>query len=387
MLLTLTLPIHYDKINGASDESDDDNSVIFISDDEDLDEPGALQSLKGGVLPIDINTMYSVCLLGTGGQDYVALNNLESTLRSDQLNMFDEELNSNEEGLGDEHNWTAFKKRFASPLSKTSMVAIIADAVKDSPTGMSSRRILGIFKSHLELIDHNDGLDDILSGPNGLLRTNLLDILLAAAKLTTRCDALEMKKLYQPGVNEAKVAETVVADVVQTLTTLTRFQHIMWNPNSFDWSLKGLSVETLSIFSETLDVLVKTMTFVKEGVKSDTFNVAVIMSRCLASTIFQAGSPPVKPSSSVEHDTWKTFPLPNEWQTDFEKKLSLKAYNLCVACCVSGFSGWEIEEFSVDKLRSRNDDTNFFGVTFANCHVAGKFRYKHIFKSIVWGEC
>lgn len=377
----MILPAHNNQINNASDESDDDNSIIFISDDEDLEEPGALQSLKGGVLPIDINTMYSVCLLGTGGQDYVALNNLESTLQSNQLNLFDEKQSSNEEGLGDEDNWTAFKKHFASPLSKTSMVAIIADVVKDSlpAPGMSSRRILGIFKSHLKLIDHNDGLDDILSGPNGQLRTNLLDILLATTKLTTRCDALEMKKLYQPGVNEAKVAKTIVADVVQTLTTLTRFQHIMWNPNSFDWSLKGVSVETLSIFSETLDVLVKTMGLVKEGAKSDTFNVAVIMSRCLASTIFQAGSPPVKPSSSVEHDMWKTFPLPNEWQTDFEKKLSLKAYNLCVACCVSGFSGWETEEFSVDKLRSRNDDTNFFGVTFANRHVVGEFRYMHTF--------
>lgn len=371
----MILPAHNNQINNASDESDDDNSIIFISDDEDLEEPGALQSLKGGVLPVDINTMYSVCLLGTGGQDYVALNNLESTLRSNQLNLVDEEQSSNEEGLGDEHNWAAFKKHFASPLSKTSMVAIIADVVKDSPPGMSSRRILGIFKSHLKLIDHNDGLDDILSGANGLFRTNLLDILLATTKLTTRCDALEMKKLYQPGVNEAKVAKTIVADVVQTLTTLTRFQHIMWNPNSFDWSLKGVSVETLSIFSETLDVLVNTMTSVKEGVKSDTFNVAVVMSRYLASTIFQAGSPPAKPNSSVEYDTWKTFPLPNEWQTDFERKLSLKAYNLCVACCVSGFSGWEVEEFRLDKLRSRDDDTNFFGVTFANRHVVGEFRY------------
>ncbi len=376
----MTLPAHYNQINDAPDESDDDNSVIFISDDEDLEEPGALQSLKGGALPIDINTMYSVCLLGTGGQDYVALNNLESTLQSNEFNLFDEEQRSNEEGLGDEHDWTAFKKHFASPLSKISMVAIIADVVKDRPPGMSSRRILDIFKSHLKLIDHNDGLDDVLSGPTGLLRTNLLDILLATTKLTTRCDALEMKKLNQPGVNEAKVAKTIVADVVQTLTTLTRFQHIMWNPNNFDWSLKGVSIETLSIFSETLDVLVKTMTFVKEDVKSDTFNVAVMMSRYLASTIFQGGSPPAKPSFSVGHDTWKTFPLPNEWQTDFERNLSIKAYNLCVACCVSAFSGWETEEFSVDKLRSRNDDTNFFGVTFANHRVVGELtRYMYTF--------
>ena len=369
------------QMNDASDESDDDSSIIFLSDDEDLEEPDNLQSLKSGVLPMDIKTMYSLCLLGTGGQDYVALNHLESILQSNQLEMFDEEDKPNEEGQGDEHNWIAFRKQFASPLGKTSMVAIIADVIKESPPGLSSRRILGIFSSYLKTIDHNDGLDDILSGPDSLLRANLLKILLASAKLTMRCDALEIKKLYQPGVNEAEVAKSVVADVVQTLTTLTRFQHVMWNPNNFG-SLKGVSVETLSILCEALDVLAKTMTLVKDGVKSDTFDVAVMMSRYLVSTMFQAGSPPAKPGASIEHGAWKTFPLPNEWQTDFERKLSLKAYNLCVACCVSAFSGWETEEFSVDKLRSRDDDTNFFGVTFANRRVVGEFRdmiYKYLF--------
>ena len=38
---------------------------------------------------------------------------------------------------------------------------------------------------------------------------------------------------------------------------------------------------------------------------------------------------------------------------------------------MSAFSGWEPEEFRVDKLRSRDDDTNFFGITFSNDRVAG----------------
>jgi hypothetical protein len=349
--------------------------MMFLSDDEYLEEPGVLQSFKGGVLPIDINAMYSICLLGAGGQDYVALNNLEHTLRSNQLDMFDKEESPNLEGLGDEHNWIAFKKQFASPLGKTSMVAIIADVVKDRPIGLSSRRILGIFRSHLKSIDYNDGLDDLLSSPNVPLRANLLKILLAAAKLMIRCDALEIKKLNEPGVNEADVVKSVVADVLQTLTTLTRFQHVMWNPNSFDWSLTGVSVETLSIFSEALDVLVKTMTLVKDEGLMETIEVAAMKSRYLVSTIFQADSPSAKPGGSIKYETWKTFPLPNDWQTDFETKLSTKAYNLCVSCCVSAFSGWEKEEFSVDKLRSRDDDTNLFGVTFANGRVAGEFSY------------
>jgi len=361
------------QVNDDFDESDEDSSIMFLSDDEYLEEPGLLQSFKGGVLPIDISTMYSICLLGSGGQDYVALNNLENTLRSNQLDMFDEEEITNEEGRGEEHNWIAFKKQFASPLGKTSMVAIIADVVKDRPIGLSSRRILDILRSHLKAIDYNDGLDDLLSSPNSLLRANLLKILLSAAKLMIQCDTQEMKKLNEPGVNDAEVAKSVVADVLQTLTTLTRFQHVMWIPNSLDWSLEGVSIETLSIFSAALDVLVKTMTLVNDEVLMESVKVAVMKSRHLVSTIFQAESPSFKPGGSIKYDTWKSYPLPNDWQTDFEKKLSTKTHNLCVACCVSTFSGWETEEFSVDKLRSRDDDTNLFGVTFANGRVAGEF--------------
>lgn len=327
------------------------------------------------MLPIDINAMYSVCLLAAGGQDYVALNNLENTLLSNQLEVFDEGKGPIEEGIGDEHNWIAFRKQFASPLGKTSMIAIIADVMKDKPPGLSSRRILGIFSSHLKFIDYNDGLDDLLSGPNCLIRASLLKILIAAAKLMIRCDVLEMEKLNEPGINEVEVAKSIATDVSQTLTTLTRFQHVMWNPNSLDWSLKGVSIEMLSIFSEALDVLVKTMTSVKDESLIETIEVAVMKSRHLVSAIFQAESPAAKPGGSIKYDTWETFPLPNEWQADFERKLSTKAYNLCVACCVSAFSGWEIEEFSVDKLRSRDDDINLFGVTFADRRVAGELSY------------
>lgn len=323
------------------------------------------------MLPIDVNVMYSICLLGAGGQDYVALNSLENTLRSKHLNMFDKD-ESNQEVLSEEHNWIAFRKQFASPLDKNSMVAIIADVVKDRPPGQSSRRILSIFSSHLKYIDFNDGLDDILSSPNGLLRASVLRILLAAAKLSLQCDVLEMKKLNEPGTNEAKILKNVAAGVLQTLTTFTRFQHVMWNPDGLDWSLKDVSVQTLSIFSETLNVLAQAMTLAKGEGLLESVEVALMKSRYLMSTIFQAESPATKPDGSFCYETWRTFPLPNEWQTEFERKLSTKAYNLCVACCVSAFSGWEPEEFRVEKLRSRVDDTNLFGITFVNHRVAGE---------------
>ena len=66
---------------------------------------------------------------------------------------------------------------------------------------------------------------------------------------------------------------------------------------------------------------------------------------------------------------WRTFPLPFNWQSSFYEKVSLRTFNLCVACCVSAFSGWEPSEFNLDQLRS--SDGNMFGVTLEGPTVAG----------------
>ena len=355
-----------------SDTSDDSDDDCFFSDDEELEDHRILQSLKSGLLPIDINTMFSVCLLGVGGQDYVALNNLESTLQSNELIMLDKGQQRQQDCTAEEHKWIAFKKQFASPLSKTSIVAIIADVVSNRPPGLSIRRILGIMRSHLKLIDHNDGLDVLLSNSDGMPQANLKKILLSAAKLVIKCDTLEVKQLNEPGVNEMDITKSVVTDVVQTITTLLRFHELMWSrPDSCNGSINSESMEMLSIFTEALDVLVRTMSFVEDDSLNEAFVFAVMRSRHLLSLIFLGGLPAM-PRDSIDYNAWKTFPLPGKWQTDFEKKLSIKAYNLCVACCVSHFSGWETE-FGVDKLRSRDDNLNFFGVAFVGDRVSGKF--------------
>ena len=68
--------------------------------------------------------------------------------------------------------------------------------------------------------------------------------------------------------------------------------------------------------------------------------------------------------------SWKSFPLPCEWQSPFHKNISILAYNLCVGCCVSSFSGWTAEEFNLDQLHTR-DDSNIFGVNMEGSYVAG----------------
>jgi hypothetical protein len=68
---------------------------------------------------------------------------------------------------------------------------------------------------------------------------------------------------------------------------------------------------------------------------------------------------------------WQTLPVPLTWQSDAHKAISLRAYNLCVACNVSIFSGWEKEEFSLRLLRPWRGASNFFGINVDNGRVSG----------------
>lgn len=91
--------------------------------------------------------------------------------------------------------------------------------------------------------------------------------------------------------------------------------------------------------------------------------------RHLISTISHADCALSKPTTHTMVETWRTFPLPFHWQTGFHEKVSLRTFNLCVACCVSAFSGWEPSEFNLDQLRS--SDGNMFGVTLEGPTVGG----------------
>ncbi len=67
----------YDNVHFESDNSEDKDCGIYLLDDKKLEQSGALQSLNSVTLPLDIRAMYGVCLLGIGGQEYVALNIVE----------------------------------------------------------------------------------------------------------------------------------------------------------------------------------------------------------------------------------------------------------------------------------------------------------------------
>jgi hypothetical protein len=72
---------------------------------------------------------------------------------------------------------------------------------------------------------------------------------------------------------------------------------------------------------------------------------------------------------------WSEFPVQSSWQSNEWKSISLRVYNLCVACNVSLFSGWETHEFNIRVLRRRHGDKHF-GVKIDDGRVAGHLSSK-----------
>ena len=233
-------------MNFELDESDEDDSDVIFSDEEDFEQnPALLQSLRSGILPIDLRAMYSLCLVGVGGKDYVALNYLENVIFSNELVSFDEDNKiTSDDGIGTDSEWITFKRNLTSPVSKTSILAYVADLVKNvTKERYWFHRVFRIFRSHLKVIDSEQGLDEVVSSPNELLRSNTLKILFAATKMMVDCARVTMASLSETDKNEAETIHGVMTDAVYTLKIIMRFQHIMWNPKLSDWSLPPKSID------------------------------------------------------------------------------------------------------------------------------------------------
>ena len=74
--------------------------------------------------------------------------------------------------------------------------------------------------------------------------------------------------------------------------------------------------------------------------------------------------------SSFITESWGYFPIPSNWQNDEHSIMSRTAFNLCVGCNVSSFSGWEKDEFSLNLLKKNRKET-YFGIHIQGGHVVG----------------
>ena len=90
----------------------------------------------------------------------------------------------------------------------------------------------------------------------------------------------------------------------------------------------------------------------------------------LVSGIFEVDLFSDRKAAIVDETINWSFPLPSSWQSASQRKISKQTYNLCIGCSVSTFSGWENEEFTIDRMvkdrrkirRNGHEGKVFFGV-------------------------
>ena len=190
---------------------------------------------------MDIKAMHAICLLGAGGQDYLALNHVEQVIMSNELDLFG--TSKQDTSIARDHQWETFSNSFKAPINKSSLLASIADLVTEN----ASYHMRGIFRKYLNVIDsghgRKQGLDDALSSPNELDRANTLKIFLAALKLMVHCARVDLTTLDEPGTDRVKSIDKSVADSIFALMMMLRFQHILWTPCHSDWSLPQSSTD------------------------------------------------------------------------------------------------------------------------------------------------
>ena len=226
------------QLNFESDESDTDDPDSFISDDEDLEESEHLKALQNGILPVNVRALYSLCLVGAGGQDFLAMSYLKKVMSAKALKLLESEAG---ERAADE--WMHFQTQFNLQMNKTSLLALVTDIAKQKSVGLR-RQLQQLLKLHLDALDSKHGLDQIVSSNNPTLRTNALKILLCNAKMLIENAELDLESLIQSNKSDLDGFRKVVGDGISVLNTVIRFAHVLWRPNrGSDWSLPFKSLE------------------------------------------------------------------------------------------------------------------------------------------------
>jgi hypothetical protein len=90
--------------------------------------------------------------------------------------------------------------------------------------------------------------------------------------------------------------------------------------------------------------------------------------------VLERGMPiPIAANNDATHtlQQWTVLPITSNWQTEDEREMSIRAYNLVVACCVTSFSGHEREEFNLNLLKRNPGGSSYFGISMHEGRVSG----------------
>lgn len=364
----------YDKI--GSDSSDDDEPLE--DDDDDLAE--AWRSISRGDLPFDMKLLNVVCLLGSGTYYYVAINLLEQVMSLSDVSLFAPTAHGGFSGATDDGSaWRKFSQRALEiSLTKSYLLSSAVDALVKKRNDLSwTGRALRLIKSHLKAVDGKYGLETILAESTEVNREQTLKIMFAMMNLLLHCARLRLPQIDDLDAQDIKAMETAVSEVITVIKFIIRVKSIIWLPDYADWSLPQSAANTLGILSEALSILVEVSSIAKYEpiaghAAGESLQAGLAGARNVIATVCQTGRSPSSSTALEGHgpNSWQTFPLPNKWQDALHISMSVRTYNLCTACCVSSFSGWNPHEFCLDQLKAI-ESISFFGVTMDNPTLSG----------------
>eukprot|EP00934_Nitzschia_sp_Nitz4_P001289 Nitzschia sp. Nitz4//scaffold3_size479765//87037//91885//NITZ4_000034-RA/size479765-augustus-gene-0.7-mRNA-1//1//CDS//3329550560//1289//frame0 len=377
MAMNAPLLFHnYDKIDSDSG-SDVDDVVPFLSDDEGIDEvenSGLLDSLRRGILPPEMSVLYGMSLIVEGGKNFLALKCLEAIDSLEKESSDSIARGGVETDRSGKPMWHLFRRAMTEPLGRTAAYAFLADILRKSGKEAEwSVYFAKPFREHLAelrqsgLTKELTGLRENLSPFASFRKNQLLKVVLASCRFDV--DTLREssgKPLFSKIVESPLSHADKLSIALTTLKTLTFTLNLTWKvePNG---SLPSMCLEAVKAVS-------KCIKWISQNGREISYSKLYDVLECgrkIAS--FFCGGPSIPDFKSevgkvnLFEKEWGTLPIEASWQDASLRQLSLRVYNLTVACNVSLFSGWEADEFTLNLLRRRYGHKHF-GVHLRDDH-------------------
>lgn len=357
-LVLLNIEPYDDVQEGESDEEEDGQ---YLSDDEIIDgstNSDVIKQLGSGVLPPELTFIFALCLIGKGERTYMATKMIGAVLALRD----EKEDDSDEAIMGEDLIWPFFRREMTGPLGKTAGFALISQVLeKTKGIGQWSATLLPFFDVYLKELESDDSFKNILDLAEDKdlshRREQLLTITITASQMS----------LHQARLSNDQRSAT--PSVLATIDRLCLVLNTSWGfSDTGELSLTGL---------EALQLLEPAFSFLIDSIGQDAPECATLTKETLerfGNVISALLGSPIEGlwtvSKAPQSCSWKTFPLPGNWQNSAQKAMSTCVHNLSVGCNVSAFIGWERKEFNL-KLIRKDCRKKTFGVHVSGAQVAG----------------
>lgn len=347
----------YDAAEGHSDE---DQSDLPLSDDEEIEENSQLQyleSLRRGTLNAELSVYYALSLLGEGGRDYVALKSLESVklLEQEPLDWLKSE--DIDTGVTVDHMRKCFHRAATEPLGRTRalslVVRVLGNSGKESSLGA---RVTDLFDTQVEMMTEH-GLVELalsLDTEDDDVRdkvSEVISIVVAAARFRRLRAESELSK---------EGSSSVLHLVTETCKRLGQVLHSLWQHAARRMDASGPCRDVLK------SILRGWRLAAKCDVETRSFSLFEVLKGVVATI---SDSDMTIPDTLSELDL-QTVPIASTSFPNGLLAVALRAFNLAVSQNVSSFCGWASEDFGLAATH-RISVPNYFGIRMSEGLVSG----------------